>query len=52
MCPEHIGHKDEERDKRDRDDDEDSDDGVTRRCDNEGGMRKGKRWGRRNEERG
>jgi hypothetical protein len=36
MCLERLSHKDEERD---RDDDEDSDDGVTGRCENEGGMR-------------
>ena len=40
MCLEHLGHKDGKCDKRDGNDDEDGDDGVTRRCDNGGGMRK------------
>lgn len=40
MCRKHFGYKDEERDKREGDEDENKDDGVTRRCDNEGGMRK------------
>jgi hypothetical protein len=43
MCPEHLSHKDEKRDKRGGDDDEDGADGVTRRCDNEGGMRRRRR---------
>jgi hypothetical protein len=37
---ERLSHKDGESN---RDDDEDSDDGVTGRCENEGGMRKRKR---------
>ena len=49
MCPGYLSHKDEKRDKRDWDDDEDSDDGATRRCDNERGMKKRKLQGRSNE---
>lgn len=40
MCPGHLSHQDEERDKDIGDDDEDSDDRVTSRCDTEEGIRK------------
>lgn len=43
MYPEHLSHKDGERDKCGGDDEKGGDDGVTRSCDSVGGMRKTKR---------